>query len=83
MDLNECKRACLRNCSCSAYSPFDIRDGGRGCIIWFGDLIDIREYDESGQDLFVRLTTSEIGRLRLCGIKTIVLLPSLDHFFFV
>ncbi|XP_013598493.1 G-type lectin S-receptor-like serine/threonine-protein kinase At4g27290 [Brassica napus] len=64
MDLNECKRECLRNCSCSAYSPFDIRDGGRGCIIWFGDLLDIREYDENGQDLFVRLATSEIDTLQ-------------------
>lgn len=64
MDLNECKRVCLRNCSCSAYSHFDIRDGGRGCILWFGDLIDIREYNENGQDLYVRLASSEIGRLR-------------------
>ncbi|KAL1203052.1 G-type lectin S-receptor-like serine/threonine-protein kinase [Cardamine amara subsp. amara] len=60
MDLNECKRVCLRNCSCSAYSHFDIRDGGKGCILWFGDLIDIREYDENGQDLYVRLASSEI-----------------------
>ncbi|WZZ76211.1 hypothetical protein YC2023_087581 [Brassica napus] len=69
MDLNECKRVCLRNCSCSAYSPFDIRDGGRGCIIWFGDLLDIREYDENGQDLFVRLATSEIEKYNIYDVK--------------
>lgn len=61
MDLNECKRVCLKNCSCSAYSHFDVRDGGSGCILWFGDLIDIREYNENGQDLYVRLASSEIG----------------------
>ncbi|CAN8326096.1 unnamed protein product [Cochlearia groenlandica] len=61
IDLNECKRLCLRNCSCSAYSNFDIRDGGSGCIHWFGDLIDIREYNQNGQDLYVRLASSEIG----------------------
>ena len=84
MDLNECKRVCLRNCSCSAYSPFDIRDGGRGCIIWFGDLLDIREYDENGQDLFVRLATSEIGMLRLCeNKKCFFYLYLLIIFFFV
>ncbi|CAL9227034.1 unnamed protein product [Arabidopsis halleri] len=60
MDLSECKKVCLRNCTCSAYSPFDIRDGGKGCILWFGDLIDIREYNENGQDLYVRLASSEI-----------------------
>ncbi|CAN6879957.1 unnamed protein product [Brassica oleracea var. botrytis] len=69
MDLNECKRVCLRNCSCSAYSPFDIRDGGRGCIIWFGDLLDIREYDENGQDMFVRLATSEIEKYNIYDVK--------------
>ncbi|KAJ0263203.1 G-type lectin S-receptor-like serine/threonine-protein kinase [Hirschfeldia incana] len=69
MDLNECKRVCLRNCSCSAYSPFDIRDGGEGCIIWFGDLLDIREYDENGQDLYVRLATSEIEKYSIDDVK--------------
>uniref|UniRef100_A0A0D3DGD4 Receptor-like serine/threonine-protein kinase n=1 Tax=Brassica oleracea var. oleracea TaxID=109376 RepID=A0A0D3DGD4_BRAOL len=77
MDLNECKRECLRNCSCSAYSPFDIRDGGRGCIIWFGDLLDIREYDENGQDLFVRLATSEIG-LTVCNMRKKKKLTTID-----
>ncbi|KAF3594606.1 hypothetical protein DY000_02027408 [Brassica cretica] len=77
MDLNECKRVCLRNCSCSAYSPFDIRDGGRGCIIWFGDLLDIREYDENGQDLFVRLATSEIG-LTVCNMRKRKKLTTVD-----
>ncbi|KAF3488620.1 hypothetical protein F2Q69_00057461 [Brassica cretica] len=77
MDLNECKRVCLRNCSCSAYSPFDIRDGGRGCIIWFGDLLDIREYDENGQDLFVRLATSEIG-LTVCNMRKRKKLTTID-----
>ncbi|KAK4348576.1 hypothetical protein RND71_031331 [Anisodus tanguticus] len=41
--LRECKKACLRNCSC-------IRNGGSGCLLWFGDLIDIRELS-GGQDI--------------------------------
>lgn len=72
MDLNECKSKCFRNCSCSAYSHFDIRDGGRGCILWFGDLIDIREYNENGQDLYVRLASSEIGTVKTCETSYIV-----------
>lgn len=84
MDLNECKRVCLRNCSCSAYSHFDIRDGGRGCILWFGDLIDIREYNENGQDLYVRLASSEIGKVKTCETRNIVLprYIALHHFYF-
>ncbi|XP_023635511.1 G-type lectin S-receptor-like serine/threonine-protein kinase At4g27290 isoform X2 [Capsella rubella] len=69
MDLNECKRVCLRNCSCSAYSHFDIRDGGKGCILWFGDLIDIREYNENGQDLYVRLASSEIEMVQRESVR--------------
>ncbi|CAA7025276.1 unnamed protein product [Microthlaspi erraticum] len=69
IDLNECKRECFRNCSCSAYSHFDIRDGGRGCILWFGDLTDIREYNENGQDLYVRLASSEIEKYNITEMK--------------
>ncbi|KAK4352230.1 hypothetical protein RND71_027748 [Anisodus tanguticus] len=60
MTLRECKQACLRNCSCMAYSNLDIRNGGSGCLLWFGDLIDIRELS-GGQDIFIRMATSELG----------------------
>ncbi|CAL5405728.1 unnamed protein product [Camellia sinensis] len=36
---------------------------GSGCVLWFGDLIDIKE-DENGQDLYIRMASSE---LELCG----------------
>ncbi|KAL0399322.1 UNVERIFIED_CONTAM: G-type lectin S-receptor-like serine/threonine-protein kinase [Sesamum radiatum] len=40
--LEECEAECLRNCSCMAYSNLDVRRGGSGCLLWFGDLVDIR-----------------------------------------
>lgn len=61
MNLEECSRVCLKNCSCMAYANMDVRNGGSGCILWFGDLIDIREYNEDGQDIYIRLSGSEIG----------------------
>ncbi|KAG5546340.1 hypothetical protein RHGRI_018500 [Rhododendron griersonianum] len=39
----------------------DIRGGGTGCLIWFGDLIDIREFSTSGQDIYVRMAAFELG----------------------
>ncbi|KAL4619645.1 hypothetical protein ACB092_06G095000 [Castanea dentata] len=42
MDLKECNNVCLKNCSCTGYATLDIRGGGSGCILWFGELIDIR-----------------------------------------
>lgn len=61
MGLEECERVCLRNCNCTGYANVDIRDGGSGCLIWFGDLIDIREYAENGQNLYLRMAASELG----------------------
>ncbi|GMN25096.1 hypothetical protein TIFTF001_043855 [Ficus carica] len=57
MSLKECKRACLKNCS-------DVRNGGSGCLMWFGDLIDIRDQSVKGsdQDLYMRLSASEISK---------------------
>ncbi|XP_060199270.1 G-type lectin S-receptor-like serine/threonine-protein kinase At4g27290 [Lycium barbarum] len=60
MTLHECKQACLSNCSCMAYSNLDIRNGGSGCLFWFGELIDIREL-AGGQDIYIRMATSELG----------------------
>nr|GMC47518.1 G-type lectin S-receptor-like serine/threonine-protein kinase At4g27290 [Ipomoea batatas] len=59
IDLEECKRLCLKNCSCTAYSNIDVRDGGSGCLLWFGDLTDIRDFDEVDQDLYVRIAASD------------------------
>ncbi|OIT00466.1 g-type lectin s-receptor-like serinethreonine-protein kinase sd1-1 [Nicotiana attenuata] len=59
--LEECQRLCLRNCSCVAYSNLDVREGGSGCLLWFNELFDFREYAEIEQDLYVRMAASEIG----------------------
>ncbi|XP_024028011.1 G-type lectin S-receptor-like serine/threonine-protein kinase At4g27290 [Morus notabilis] len=55
MNLEECRAKCLSNCSCTAYTNSDIRGRGSGCAIWFGDLMDIRQFSSGGQDLFIRM----------------------------
>ncbi|KAF7822804.1 G-type lectin S-receptor-like serine/threonine-protein kinase [Senna tora] len=59
MTLEECKAKCLNNCSCKAYANIDIRGEGSGCVIWFGDLIDIRVVPTAGQDLYIRMVVSD------------------------
>ena len=68
MNLEECRVKCMNNCTCMAYSNTDIRDGGSGCAMWFGDLIDIRQIaltgqdaNSLGQDLYIRMPASEKG----------------------
>lgn len=61
VDLEVCITMCLRNCSCTAYTNSDIRGGGSGCVMWFGDLIDIRQFPTGGQDLYIRLAAQSLG----------------------
>lgn len=61
MTLKECESVCLKNCSCTAYSNIDIRQGGIGCLLWFDELVDIRDYSAKGLDLYVRVARADLG----------------------
>ncbi|KAJ9554438.1 hypothetical protein OSB04_018483 [Centaurea solstitialis] len=77
MTLGECRMACRKNCNCTAYANLDIRNGGSGCLLWFHELMDIREYDV-GQDLYIRIAASELAKeYKGNGVlNTVVLLTS-------
>ncbi|KAK9196401.1 hypothetical protein WN943_004529 [Citrus x changshan-huyou] len=67
MSLRECEAECTKNCSCRAYANSQVVGGGNGCLMWFGDLIDIKECSEKyvwGQDFFIRVPTSDLGYRR-------------------
>ncbi|KAL3733661.1 hypothetical protein ACJRO7_023088 [Eucalyptus globulus] len=76
MSLEECKVECLKNCSCIAYANSDIR--GAGCLMWFGNLIDIKEIDEvdNVQYLFLRLPTSELDSIRSPSKKLVTIIAA-------
>ncbi|RDX65313.1 G-type lectin S-receptor-like serine/threonine-protein kinase, partial [Mucuna pruriens] len=63
--LEECRDKCLNNCSCMAYTNSDIRGAGSGCAMWFGDLIDLKQLQAGGQDLYIRMPASELGKLNV------------------
>ncbi|KAJ0500903.1 putative non-specific serine/threonine protein kinase [Helianthus annuus] len=50
----------LSNCSCTAYTNSNISGAGSGCLLWFGDLIDIRMFSENGDTLYIRMPPSEL-----------------------
>ncbi|XP_029124555.1 G-type lectin S-receptor-like serine/threonine-protein kinase At4g27290 isoform X2 [Cajanus cajan] len=64
IDLENCRKKCLNNCSCMAYTNSNISGAGSGCVMWFGDLIDIKLYPDSksGQRLYIRLHPSELEK---------------------
>ncbi|CAN1347365.1 G-type lectin S-receptor-like serine/threonine-protein kinase At4g27290 [Linum perenne] len=58
--LDECRRLCLNNCSCTGYSSLDISNGDNGCLMWLDDFVDMRALPDGGQDLYVKMAGSEI-----------------------
>ena len=60
---HDCELACLRNCSCTAYSY----SGGGGCSLWYGDLINLQDTTSSGttggssSSISIRLAASEFS----------------------
>ncbi|KAK1391467.1 hypothetical protein POM88_010523 [Heracleum sosnowskyi] len=79
MSLVECKDKCLKDCNCTAYSNIDTSNGGSGCLLWFGGLIDMQVLSEDAQDLYVRMAASELKENRKSRVKhlQIVLVPLL------
>ncbi|KAI9105186.1 hypothetical protein K1719_022715 [Acacia pycnantha] len=62
MSLEECEKECLRNCSCNAYAAADVRNGGSGCLSWYGTFMDTQILSQEGQDLFVRVDSIELAK---------------------
>jgi hypothetical protein len=60
LNLEECEKKCLKNCSCSAYAILDVKSNS-GCLLWFGNIRDLKTYTDQGQDIFIRLAASELG----------------------
>lgn len=73
VNLNACEQLCLRNCSCVAYAKLDTTGKNEDCLLWFDELMDIREFGASGQDIYIKFDSSEteIGTGMLLSLKTI------------
>ncbi|KAK1391975.1 hypothetical protein POM88_011031 [Heracleum sosnowskyi] len=73
MSLDECKRLCFKNCSCTAYANTDIRGSGSRCLLWFNELIDIREQEENGQNVYIRMAASELAKKGRSKVRIIII----------
>ncbi|KAL6311002.1 hypothetical protein AAG906_022522 [Vitis piasezkii] len=70
MTGKECEVECLKSCSCTAYTNSNISRGGSGFFIWFGDLIDIREFIQDIEQLvYIRIPASELELMGDSSIK--------------
>ncbi|CAA7409042.1 unnamed protein product [Spirodela intermedia] len=63
MSLEDCQARCANSCTCTAYGSGDIRRGGKVCVSWDGDLVDIMNFTSSGQVLFLRVADANGGTI--------------------
>ncbi|WVZ59666.1 hypothetical protein U9M48_009776 [Paspalum notatum var. saurae] len=61
LSLDQCRQACLQNCACRAYASANVSSPeAAGCFMWTGDLLDMRQFGNGGQNLFLRLAESDL-----------------------
>ncbi|KAL3741996.1 hypothetical protein ACJRO7_017477 [Eucalyptus globulus] len=62
-NLEECERECLKNCSCMAFTRVDVHGNGGDCLLWFGDLVDMKNYPSGGDVIHIRMAKAEIDAI--------------------
>ncbi|KVI01055.1 Apple-like protein [Cynara cardunculus var. scolymus] len=67
----DCEDGCLSNCSCNAYAYVS----GVGCLIWGGDLVDVEQFEEGGETLFIRLADSDLGSTKKVSRTVAIAVP--------
>ncbi|XP_059292308.1 G-type lectin S-receptor-like serine/threonine-protein kinase At4g03230 isoform X2 [Lycium ferocissimum] len=74
----DCRKECLGNCNCLAYSYFEVAKPRRGisstetvsrCSIWTSDLNNLQEDYTGGFNLSVRVAITDIGAIRRRNCK--------------
>lgn len=68
----DCRSNCLKNDSCTAYAEVL----GIGCMVWYGEVLDVQEFDNVGNTLHIRLAHSDLGK-----VKCPFILVFMDKFF--
>ncbi|PRQ28642.1 putative non-specific serine/threonine protein kinase [Rosa chinensis] len=62
LSLKECEAECLKNCSCMAYTRIDIHARGGDCVMWFDELVDMRNYPDGGEEIYIRMARKELEK---------------------
>ncbi|XP_076893736.1 G-type lectin S-receptor-like serine/threonine-protein kinase At4g27290 isoform X2 [Bidens hawaiensis] len=66
-----CEAQCLKNCSCMAYANVDVYGNGSKCVVWIGDLVDLKNFPDGGdQQIFIRMAHAELRMSSLLSIFT-------------
>ncbi|KAJ9566554.1 hypothetical protein OSB04_002520 [Centaurea solstitialis] len=57
---DECRAKCSKNCSCMAYASLNVYGNGSRCVVWIGDLVDIKNWGSGGDQIYIRMARAEL-----------------------
>ena len=57
-NIYKCEQTCVHDCWCKGYTFVT----GIGCLIWHADLVDIHMLPSGGNEFYLRLAGSELGK---------------------
>lgn len=49
----DCQVECLNNCSCMAFTTLNIFVNGSNCVLWFGDLKEMRLFPSGRGEIYI------------------------------
>lgn len=61
LSLEECETECTRNCSCTAYTRLHFYGNAWRCVMWYEDLVDMRNFPNGGEELYIRMSQQELS----------------------
>lgn len=62
LSTEECGKKCGAECGCTAFANKDVSGGGSGCVMWNGELEDMREFAEAGQVMYLKVSAADLGK---------------------
>ncbi|XP_024031534.1 G-type lectin S-receptor-like serine/threonine-protein kinase At4g27290 [Morus notabilis] len=75
----ECELICRSACSCVAYAVARLG----GCVVWSGELLDMKLLSDDGQDLYIRMAASEFVTESDNGKRIAVIISAILGFLLV
>ncbi|KAI4342937.1 hypothetical protein MLD38_027499 [Melastoma candidum] len=74
LKLKECETECLQNCSCMAYTIIDIHGNGGDCVLWYDQLVDMKNYPDGGDVLYIRMARPELDAIAHVKRRKLIIL---------
>ncbi|KAM0064939.1 putative protein kinase RLK-Pelle-DLSV family [Helianthus debilis subsp. tardiflorus] len=68
---HECEAKCLKNCSCMAYANVDVYGNGSRCVVWIGDLVDMKNFPDGREQIYIRMAHAELQSIAAAKRKRV------------